>query len=106
MQKPFAGWGTGSLAWWDKYSFTKHALVDKNATLQVALTMLQALELLYFCIATKAATSSFTIDYLDAPKLFSPCFQPGFAIMGNMDQVYTYSKQSIEEILVSASKSL
>ena len=99
IQKPFNGWDEGSLSWWDKYVGTKHALVDQNATIQVALTMLQALELLFFCITTKTTSSFFTLDYLDTPKLFRPVFQPGFAVMGDMNQVYTYNKQEIENIL-------
>ena len=98
-QRPFDGWDKDSLSWWDKYVGTKHAIVDQNATIQVALTMLQALELLFFCITTKITSSVFTLDYLDTPKLFIPSFQPGFAVMRDMNQVYTYDKQEIENIL-------
>ena len=99
IQFPFKDWDSSTLSWWEIYSNTKHALVDKTATLQVALIMLQALELLFFCITTKSASSSIFLDYLETPRLFKPAFQPGFAIMGDMNQVYTYSKQEIEEIL-------
>ena len=99
VQIPFKDWDNGALSWWDIYSNTKHALVDKTATLQVALIMLQALELLFFCITEKSASSYFSLDYLETPKLFKPAFQSGFALMGDMNQVYTYNKEEIEKIL-------
>lgn len=89
---PFRGWDTGHLSWWDVYVQVKHNLVDQAATLDVALTMLQAYEILLFCIA--ATSGNFSFNYLDNPKLFTPGFEPGMSVI-NMQIVMDYYGEDI-----------
>lgn len=96
-QYPFREWDSGPLTWWRIYTDTKHNLVDRAATLGVALTMLQAYELLLFCI--EATKGSFIIGYLDQPKLFIPDFQPGFAMIDDMQAVHIYDGTALREKL-------
>lgn len=93
VDKPFSGWDTGNLEWWDKYTGVKHNLVDKEATIHVAVTMLQAYLLLLFCISATAGI--ITIEYRDAPKLYSPLFNPGFRLTANMKAEYGYAQDEI-----------
>ena len=97
VQYPFREWETGPLTWWRIYTDTKHNLVDHAATLGVALTMLQAYELLLFCI--EATRGNFEISYLEQPKLFIPEFQPGFALLDGMQAVHTYNGAALREKL-------
>lgn len=93
IEKPFENWDNGRLTWWDAYTNVKHNLIDQNATLQVALSMLKAYELLLFCVAAKQG--DFSIDYLSTPKLFIPDFDPGLSIMADMRTQLNYSGNQI-----------
>ena len=91
--RPFENWDKGGLDWWSVYTNIKHNLVDRSATLSIAVKMLQAYEIILFCIS--ATKGNFTIEYLDTPKLFTPMFEAGFAITGDMRTVLTFKKTTL-----------
>lgn len=96
-EKPFKEWGKEGLTWWDVYTRTKHNLVDTDATLGTALTMLQAYELLLYCIS--ATMGNFEMDYLESPRLFIPEFDPGFRLTVGMRGILRYDAEAIRSIL-------
>lgn len=90
----FETWNIGALKWWSVYTGIKHNLVDTNANLGVALTMLQAYLVLIFCVT--AMKEDVYFDILDTPKLFQVGFQAkGTAWLQNMDMVMFYSRETI-----------
>lgn len=93
IEKPFSGWDNGSLPWWDKFINVKHNLVDKEATIHVAVTMLQAYLLLLFCIS--ATSGNITMEYRNVPKLYSPLFNPSFHFTASMKAEYSYAQDEI-----------
>ena len=98
IEKPFEEWKEekGRLLWWDIYTSTKHNIVDPKATSAVALTMLKAFEVLLFCIS--ARNGSFTIDYLDTPKLFMPEFEFSFALLADAQEAGTQAQLRFDGI--------
>lgn len=95
---PFSGWSTGKLFWWDVYTGIKHNLVDVAANLGVAITMLQAYELMLFCVT--AMKEDIRIGFSDIPKLFKVDIPVrGVAVMPNMDTEFVYDREEILKCL-------
>ncbi len=83
---PFKGWKNKRLSWWDVYSKIKHSSVDTKATLETAVTMLSAYQLLLFLVATytcEVDSNEYIIAYtqLDLPRLLIPDVPLGIAIV-------------------------
>ena len=90
---PFQDWDKTRLEWWDAYTGVKHNVVDATATLRIAVQMLQAYEILLFCIG--AIEGDLEFNYLDNPKLYTPEFNPGMKLKGNMQIVLYYHGEDI-----------
>ena len=91
---PFENFDKCKPKWWDVYTSLKHNIVDENATLGIALEMLQAYLLLIFCI--EALNGNVNIDYQHYPKLFNVEFPiRGSTIIPSMDYVIIYSRDDI-----------
>lgn len=81
--EPFANWSTqnGKISWWNVYTNIKHSTVNSTATVDVALTMLSALQILLFLIDAKNKKTPNLNGYYpvilfqqEIPSLFAPCF--------------------------------
>lgn len=95
ISKPFEQWNIKSIAWWGVYTGIKHNIVDRHATLKIAMDMLQAFELLLFCIS--ATNGNFMIKLSEMPKLFIPELNTShFTLYSNMDEfVHRYDGRQI-----------
>ena len=91
---PFEGWDTGPLQWWRVYSKMKHNIVDNEATLGVAMAMLQAYQLLLFCIT--AVSEDVRLNLIDMPKLVEVKL-PGNAgaVYPDMQVVRVYPRKDV-----------
>lgn len=72
---PFKGWDKSSLFWWDVYNNIKHSSDDKTATMEVAMTMLSAYQLLIILIAAyeeREFDDRIAYTQLDIPRLLIP----------------------------------
>ena len=95
---PFYNWDVAKLDWWDVYTGVKHNLVDEKANLGVALKMLQAYELLLFCIT--AIKEDVHINSLEMPKMYNVIFpMRGEAILANLDHIIIYERKEILKAL-------
>lgn len=94
---PFQGWDIGPLPWWSVYVQVKHNLIDRAATVGVALSMLRAYELLLFCV--EATNGNISVGYMDMPKLFIPEFEPGMTLENDMSFTLKYSGNEIRQRL-------
>lgn len=99
---PFSKWDIGALQWWDVYTSIKHNAICKEATVDVSLSMLQAFELLLFCI--EATSGDFSIEYMEMPRLYIPDFPRGFALTMDMQARIRFSRNHIIEHLKDVSK--
>lgn len=88
--KPFEGWSEGELPWWKVYTTVKHNVIDNSATSQVALQMLQAYEILLFCVS--ADNGSFELKNIDMPQLYIPDIagNEGLVLNNDLEWVFRY----------------
>lgn len=99
---PFENWDKGELLWWNVYTSIKHNAVSREATIDIALSMLQALELLFFCI--EATVGDFSIEYMEMPRLYIPDFPRGFALKTDMQAHISFNNGNIIEQLKKGAK--
>lgn len=97
---PFSKWDIGALQWWDVYTSIKHNAICKEATVDVSLSMLQAFELLLFCI--EATIGDFSIEYMEMPRLYIPDFPRGIALTTDMQARIRFSRNHIIDYLRDA----
>lgn len=91
---PFENWNIGELEWWSVYTGIKHNLVDVQANLGVAKSMLQAYLVLLFCVT--AIREDIHFEFLDTPKLFQVGLPVrGSALMSNMELITIYNKDDV-----------
>lgn len=91
---PFENWDNSQLDWWNVYTGIKHNLVDAQATLGVALKMLQAYLILIFCVTAMREDAYFNI--LDTPKMFQVGFASGGGgFAGETELFIIYHKETI-----------
>lgn len=102
---PFRDWGMGSLSWWDIYGRTKHDLfVKREATLDVAMNMLSAYQLLIFLIAAYEKSDDdnrLAYTMLEVPRLLRPDVDMDIAQQDDDEGLlsYTFSASKLKEKL-------
>lgn len=99
---PFKDWNQGPLPWWDVFVDTKHNLVDKSATLDVAMNMLSAFQLLLILVdAYSHITGKCCLAYtqLEIPRLL--ILDVGMDVCQEEDGIFSfgYDPQSLKKVL-------
>lgn len=91
---PFENWDNSQLDWWNVYTGIKHNLVDAQATLGVALKMLQAYLILIFCVT--AMKEDVYFDIFETPKLYQVGFMTkGIRTSGKSEVYILYEKDTV-----------
>ena len=75
---PFKDWQKGRLSWWDIHNNIKHSDDDENATMNVALNMLSAYQLLLFLIEGYNGEKRHTAyTQIEIPRVLIPDIRMG-----------------------------
>ena len=88
---PFKDWKNERLVWWDAYVHVKHSITDKQATLNVALNMLSAYQLLLF--VAEACTGidnehKYAYSHMNSPRLLTPNIFQGITLRPGDNTLY------------------